>query len=226
MFFPELIKSIKPSDRVLEIGPGGNPHPRADILLEYEFDSPDMAEAQRGYVYPLKTDKKIIYYKGDRFPFKNKEFDYIICSHVIEHINNVDEFVREINRVGKAGYLEYPTIYYDYIYNFPEHLTFVKYKNGKLFWMNKSQTSISSFQPVHHLFYETLRQEYFGLINDLKFCFFEGFEWSGNLDSVKTSNLNDLVFNILDIPPKPLSGSRISIIKTRFRNLLNKILNI
>ena len=77
MFFPHLIKNIKPNDRVLEIGPGGLPHPKSSVFLEKRF-SPEEAKRQRGYASPLKTYKKIIFYDGKQFPFKDKEFDYVI----------------------------------------------------------------------------------------------------------------------------------------------------
>ena len=51
MFFPERIRSIRNTDRVLEIGPGGSPHPRSDILLEKKFENLKEAEAQRGDIY-------------------------------------------------------------------------------------------------------------------------------------------------------------------------------
>lgn len=202
MFFPELIKSIKPSDRVLEIGPGGTPHPRADILLEYDFGSASAAEAQRGYAPPLRTSKPLVYFTGERFPFGNREFDYIICSHVIEHIKDVTAFTAELSRVGKAGYLEYPTIYYDYLYNFPEHLSFVKLKSGRIYWMNKNDSPLAYFQTVQSLFYESLRQQYYALVDDLKPYFFEGFEWDGAVEAVKTSRLDDLVFERVKLAPK------------------------
>jgi SAM-dependent methyltransferase len=202
MFFPGLVQSIKASDRVLEIGPGGSPHPRADIFLEYDFDSLSLAEAQRGYDRPLKTDKPITYYKDTKFPFEDKEFDYIICSHVVEHVPDLDQFASEIFRVGKAGYLEYPTIYYDYIYNFPEHTTFVKRKEETLFWMPKAQTPLAEFQLVQDFFYESLSQRYFDLVDDLKPFFFEGFEWFEPMQTIKTSDLKDVVFDHLKIPLK------------------------
>jgi hypothetical protein len=199
MFFPNLIKSIKSSDRVLEIGPGGNPHPRSDVLLEYDFESTELAQAQRGYTPSIITEKPIILYKGDRFPFEDKEFDYVICSHVLEHVQNVDIFISEITRVAHAGYLEYPTIYYDYIYNFPEHMTFIKYKKQKIFWMNKSKTALSSFQEVHNFFYHSLCKNYTSLIDELKPYFFEGFEWCDAIKSQETNSIADLSFDLVDI---------------------------
>jgi SAM-dependent methyltransferase len=210
MFFPELIQSIKAGDRVLEIGPGGSPHPRADIFLEYDFDSLSIAEAQRGYDQPLKTDKPIIYYKDTKFPFDDQEFDYIICSHVLEHVPDLDLFVAEICRIGKAGYLEYPTIYYDYIYNFPAHTTFVKRKQEELFWIPKAQTPLAEFQLIQNLFYESLSQRYFDLVDDLKPFFFEGFEWFEPISTRKTSDLKDVVFDSFEIPlKKPSFESRL-----------------
>ena len=87
---------------MLEIGPGANPYYRSDILLEKCFSSKEEYQAQNGYSGELKTNKKIVYYDGNTFPFKDKEFDYVICSHVLEHVGDVDLFIKEeIARVGR-----------------------------------------------------------------------------------------------------------------------------
>ena len=46
---------------------------------------------------------------NEKLPFKDKEFDYVILSHVMEHVPNLLEFKDEIIRVAKAGYIELPT---------------------------------------------------------------------------------------------------------------------
>src|SRR5258706_12316663 len=122
MFFPERIKNIKPADNVLEIGPGATPHERSDVLLEKKFDTPEDYESQFGHMEKLVTEKKIVFYKGDMFPFGDKEFDYVICSHVLEHVDNPVKFLSEVFRVGGRGYFDYPLIYYEYLYNFSVHL--------------------------------------------------------------------------------------------------------
>jgi SAM-dependent methyltransferase len=189
MFFPERISSIKPSDRVLEIGPGGEPHPRSDVLLEKIFHDQNEAKGQRGHTPELKTDKTIVYYNGGRFPFKDKEFNYVICSHVLEHIVDVDNFLAEIVRVGRKGYLEYPTIYYDYLYNLPEHKTFVLNKNNVINWMSKEESGINSFTVITKFFDESLIKGYSDLVDDLKPYFFQGFEW---FETIKSNNVNDI----------------------------------
>jgi len=44
-----------------------------------------------------------------KLPFKDKEFDYVILSHVMEHVPNLIEFKNEVERIAKSGYIELPT---------------------------------------------------------------------------------------------------------------------
>ena len=48
-------------------------------------------------------------YPNEKLPFKDKEFDYVILSHVLEHVPNIFEFTKEVERVAKSGYIELPT---------------------------------------------------------------------------------------------------------------------
>lgn len=201
MFFPEKIKSIKHCDYVLEIGPGGTPHPRSNVFLEKTFKNGTIAQAQRGYTPELKTTKKIIYYDGITFPFKNNEFDYIICSHVLEHVPNIESFLAEMFRVAKKGYIEYPLVYYDYIYDFPEHLNFLKLHQGTLYHMPKSEISLSEFSDVTKLFYESLKAGHICLIDALKNEFFEGFEWESPFKIQKTEKISDVCWKDIKIIP-------------------------
>ena len=46
---------------------------------------------------------------NQKLPFNDKEFDYVILSHVLEHVPNLLEFASELERISKAGYIELPT---------------------------------------------------------------------------------------------------------------------
>ena len=86
MYFRDRVQHVKPGEKVLEIGPGGTPPERADVFLDLDpklFKDETEAHYQRGAAPELKTDKPIVYYDGKKFPFKDKECDYVICSHVI-----------------------------------------------------------------------------------------------------------------------------------------------
>ncbi len=177
MFYPEKIIGIKPSDRVLEIGPGADPFWRSDLLLELKL--PDEAEyaKQFGHERKLETSKPVVFYDGTRFPFADKEFDYVICSHVLEHVPDVAGFLSEIFRVGKMGYLEYPLITYEYMHNIGAHLNYLKWSGNKMFHMKKSETPLNVFKPVQDVFFATLIRGYNQFYEKLPDFFFEGFEW-------------------------------------------------
>lgn len=124
MFFHERIKSIKKTDKVLEVGPGNTPFYRSDVLLEKIFEDENEALLQAGGTQKIDLKKEIVYYKEDLFPFRNKEFDYVICSHVLEHIpiKDIPLFILELNRVANRGYIEVPLYNFELIANLKYHL--------------------------------------------------------------------------------------------------------
>jgi hypothetical protein len=195
MFFPDKITLIKPADRVLEIGPGGSPHPRSNVFLEMRFDDAAETERQRAFAKPLRTDKPVVYYDGGMFPFEDAEFDYIICSHVLEHVEDVPQFLNEVFRTGRSGYFEYPTIYYEYLYNLKEHLNLLKKQDDVLFYMPKSASGLAAFQPVQQLFYDSLKSQYFDIVEDLKPWMIEGFEWQGPFRFSQSQRIDALCVN-------------------------------
>jgi len=196
MFFPDKIVSIKETDKVLEVGPGGTPYHRSNVLLEKIFNKDD-ANEQRGHAKPLQTKKKIVFYEGNTFPFEDNEFDYVICSHVLEHItsNEIKRFVSELQRVSTRGYLEFPTIYYDYIYNFPKHLTFLLYKNGVIKYLGKEKTQLNLFSPVQKFFYNSANAGHTCLTQSLKNYYFQGFEWYGKIQLKEVHKIQDIVYS-------------------------------
>jgi hypothetical protein len=223
MFFSDKIISIHSSDKVLEIGPGSSPHERSDVLLEKKFSEAE-ALAQFGHNGKLMTSKKVVYYDGARFPFSDKEFNYVICSHVLEHVENVDLFLSEVFRVASKGYFEYPLIYYEYLYNFDVHVNFLKFNNGVLHYMKKSESSLDNFRPIQHFFKESLNQGHERLIVDLLPLLMEGFEWSKPFKTLNTHSISDLIHKKFSIskPPEetPQAPSSKDLLKQLIKNIV------
>jgi acetyltransferase-like isoleucine patch superfamily enzyme/predicted SAM-dependent methyltransferase len=200
LFFPERIKGIKSKDRVLEVGPGGTPYFRSNVLLEKRFDDNIEAEEQRGYAKPLITEKDIVYYEGGLFPFKDKEFDYVICSHVLEHVPEEDLplFFSELQRVANRGYIEFPNIYYELINYQNVHLWLMNYRDGVILFLDKV---LFKSNYVHQIYREMFYGTDVYMSNSFvryKELFFSGFEWKNQIEYKKVNNLDELV-NIYDL---------------------------
>lgn len=180
MFFPERIRSIKPTDKVLEIGPGSDPHPRSNVLLEKVFADIQEKKEQRGNTPEVNLKMPLVYYEGDKFPFESNEFDYVICSHVLEHVDNLETFLSELFRIAKRGYIEYPTVFYEYLYNFNVHKNILKFNfnDNTLFFQKKADTPLDYFVSIQSFFQETLSKGYSSFVEDLREVMFEGFEWN------------------------------------------------
>ncbi len=199
MFFPDRIKSIRKSDKVLEIGPGSTPHPRSDIYLEKIFYSKEEEYAQRGYSSSKNLKKPIYYYDGKKFPFRNNEFNYVICSHVLEHVpfNELSNFISEMTRVSSKGYIEFPNIFYELI-NFQDvHLWFMNYRDGKILFLDKSLfTSNNIHKGYREFFYANMNNKYlYNIFSIYKEFFFCGFEWENKIEFEILNDFNELVSN-------------------------------
>lgn len=207
MFFPQKIKSIKPNDLVLEIGPGSTPHHRSNEFLELDFDSEITKVSQRGGISkdPSFGARKLHFYKGGKFPFNDNSFDYVICTHVIEHVLDPELFVSELIRVsGGRGYIEYPLVTCEYLYNFDVHLQLIKYDpiSNKLSYLPKSQTHLADLSPVSDLLRRSLELGWGDLCSANKPVFFEGFEFEKPFLVEKAENINVLLPLILLIKRK------------------------
>jgi ubiquinone/menaquinone biosynthesis C-methylase UbiE len=55
----------------------------------------------------------------ESLPFKDKTFDYVYASHVLEHTRNPEAACQELMRIARAGYIETPSPFYEQGYNYP-----------------------------------------------------------------------------------------------------------
>lgn len=81
--------------KTLDVGCGKKPYERLFNSSEYiglEYDSPENR----------RLKKADFFYDGVSFPFRNDEFDSVVCNQVLEHVFTPGQFLSEINRVLKS----------------------------------------------------------------------------------------------------------------------------
>ena len=169
----------------------------------------DLSEHYKEKTFVKITEKKL--------PFKDKEFDFIIASHVIEHVDDISYFLNELTRIGKKGYIEVPTRLEDNLVFENKkahlwHLVFDDVKN-KIIFSDKIQYfepifSIGTIKKFNEYFRESLLIELF---------------WDGTIEFEK-SNSNTIhkeKISILKLFKKYFSKrlrEMIRILKTKFKN--------
>ena len=121
---------------VLDVGSGDKPHWRADVLLDRYVD--DDHGGQRSGASAARVDRPMFAANAENMPFADQTFDYVICSHVLEHVEHPDAVIAEMVRVAKAGYIEVPEAASAKIVDFPSHLWWVTLDNGVLVFTAKS----------------------------------------------------------------------------------------
>ena len=100
------ITKLNKNSIILEIGAGTSPHIK---YLMHDFKKYIFLENSKFAINFLKKKfyhkKKINFkiYDGKRIPFKNKCFDRIIISHVLEHISNPELFLEEMMKKLKKN---------------------------------------------------------------------------------------------------------------------------
>ena len=106
-----------PNWNILDIGCGYTANSYANVVADVQ----DLSSFYK--------NKKFIKINNKKLPFKDNEFDFVVTSHVIEHVEDFEFFIKEIERVSKQGYIELPTRLGDnlvFVYLI-EHIWWFKY---------------------------------------------------------------------------------------------------
>ena len=115
-------------------------------------------------------NKKFVRINDKRLPFKDNEFDFVISSHVIEHVEDFKFFISEIERVTAQGYIELPSRLGDNIVfeNLKDHIWWFKYDDelNSLLVSRKNQilepfVTVSTAKKLETIFRESLVMEIF-----------------------------------------------------------------
>ena len=122
----ERILAALPDDaRVLDVGGWAGPLNRADYILDY------MPYESRGALMPdgfgpgperfsEETWIRRDICDHDPYPFPDDYFDYVVCVFTLEDLRDPIWVCREMSRIGRAGYIEVPSLIDELSWGVPE----------------------------------------------------------------------------------------------------------
>ena len=117
---------------VLEVGSGGSPYARANVLLDaYEV-------TRERHWTPLVADRPTVLGFVENLPFRDGAFDFVIASHVLEHSPDPVRFIAELQRVARAGYIETPDAFMERVNPYHDHRLEVTVRNNRLIIRKKT----------------------------------------------------------------------------------------
>jgi len=166
---------------VLDIGCGYSANKNADVICDVQ----DLKE-----VYP---DKKFVKLNSHLLPFKDKEFDFVIASHVLEHVDDPKNFISELERISQKGYIEVPTTLEDNLVfeNKKDHIWHTNFDDidQKLILSKKIQI----FEPVLTVSSSQIFRKYFrnSLVIELLWENSVEYEFK-NYENVKSNSISIL----------------------------------
>ena len=181
--------------KILDLGCGYTANKNATVVADVQ----DLSNFYK--------DKKFIKINEKKLPFKDKEFDFVITSHVIEHVDDLDFFIKEIERISNQGYIELPSKLGDNLVfeNLTDHIWWFDYDDEKqvLLAEKKKQLiepfiTVSIAKKLEQLFRKDLILELF---------------WSNKIDIVSSKDSSK---NVEQIKFKTLIKKYFS---KKFRNL-------
>jgi len=91
--------------RILDAGSGHDPHPSANVLCDISIGS----EFHRGGRSAVLDGRPFVVCDIQFLPFKNSVFYLVYSNHVLEHVGNPSRAIQEFKRVGKHGYVSFPS---------------------------------------------------------------------------------------------------------------------
>ena len=137
-FINKTLKS-NPNWNILDVGCGYTANKFAKVVADVQ----DLSNFYKEKKFVRILDKKL--------PFKDNEFDFVIASHVIEHVEDFQFFIKEIERISKQGYIELPTRLGDNLVfeNLKDHIWWFKYDDElKLLLVSKKNQILEPFVTV------------------------------------------------------------------------------
>lgn len=174
---------IRRKDRVAEIGSGHNPMYRSNVIVEKFMDN----NYHRGGDVKIYPRQSFVNADGEHLPFKDNEFDYVICNQVLEHVEHPEAFVSEQSRIARRGYIETPSLIGEQLFPKKSHKWAILDIDGKLVMYEKARMEENYANDYGRLFlnylpYQSLAFRLLGLTEGALMT--NRYEWKDEIEII------------------------------------------
>jgi hypothetical protein len=147
-----------PDDTIIaDLGYGHDPVRGATYYIDRDLE----VSADRGgrAAATVPPDKFIPADLSRGIPLPDNSCDFVVASHILEHMGDPVSLCREMERVGKAGYIETPGIVQELCNNKAVHHWFVTKLGGTIYmlrkpkWYQSVEYMVPMYFPVKILLY-------------------------------------------------------------------------
>lgn len=97
-----------------------------------------------------------------------------------------------MQRVSKKGYIEFPSIFFETIYNYDVHLNILDYFEDTIYLLDKSETDFENIKPFTNMMIHS-RKLWKGFEKINRHMMAVGFEWEENIPDIKIVNQEDFL---------------------------------
>jgi hypothetical protein len=150
----EAEQAIRSGWQVLDVGSGDYPFPQATVLVDH-LPKECHTEAGRRTENPtariVRHGKRFTTGDLEALPFRDRSFDFVYASHVLEHAVDAGRAISELERVAPRGYIECPRAWYEFVDGSPFHRWLIDFAGGELQFRPKTEVECS-FSEARRLF--------------------------------------------------------------------------
>ena len=107
---------------------------------------------------------KFVLIENKDLPFEDNQFDFVYASHVIEHVEDVSYFIKELQRISKLGYIELPSMLEDNIIlsenNIKDHKWFFQFDDVRNILLAEKKKQLIEPFITHGVLFGSLRKNF------------------------------------------------------------------
>jgi len=123
-----------------------------------------VADIQNLSDFYKEKDKKFVLIENKDLPFEDNQFDFVYASHVIEHVEDVSHFIKELQRISKLGYIELPSMLEDNIIlsenNIKDHKWFFQFDDVRNILLAEKKKQLIEPFITHGVLFGSLRKNF------------------------------------------------------------------